>query len=163
MSSVSFPSCVSSSGQPCGKRNRLIGYMDTNLNAAAPPPHPSGLDSSCSLFQCYVSKEGHVGSRALWIATGSVDGGASGGCHRRPSSSLEVGDGTLLQELAVTANRPETEAILLAHFNIPNCVNSDQSSAVGEDVLLLEEPELPIILEGRDQSSRNHNDHNHFT
>ncbi|KAG8010373.1 Cytochrome b5 reductase 4 [Nibea albiflora] len=142
--------------QPCEKRHRLIGYMDTELNNRVRPPHSSGLDS-CSLFQCYVSKEGQLSSRALWT-TGR---GASGGCHRTPSSSLEGEDGMLLQELAV-ANRTEKEGILLAHFSIPNCVNSDQSSSVGEDGRLLGEPELPVTLEGRDQSAVNHNDHNDF-
>ncbi|XP_042280466.1 melanocortin-2 receptor accessory protein 2A [Thunnus maccoyii] len=153
------------SGQPCEKRPRLIGFMDTNLDKGAPPPHPSGLDSSCSLFHCYVSKDGQGSCTALWTTVGGVGGGPSGGCHRRPSSSPEAGDTTLLQELAVTANRTEKEAILLAHFNIPNFVNSEQSSTVGEDDLLLGEPELPIILEGRDQSSmiRKHDNHNDFT
>ncbi|XP_070690889.1 melanocortin-2 receptor accessory protein 2A-like [Pempheris klunzingeri] len=149
-----------SSGQPC--EIRLIGYMDANLNNGAPPPHPCGLDSSCSLFQCYMAKEGQVSSRAPWTTAGSLGGGASGVCLRRPGDSMEAGDGTLLQELAVTAKRTEKEAILLAHFDIPNCVSADQSSAV-EEVDLLGEPELPIILEGRDQSGRNSNDHNDFT
>lgn len=162
-SSLSFLFHVSSSGQPCEKQPRLLGYMDTNLNNGAPPSHPSALASSCSLFQCYVSTEAQVSSRALWTTAGGVDVGESGGCQRRPSSSLEVGDGTLLQELAVTGNRTEKEYILPAHFSIPNCVNSEQSSTAGEDDLLLGEPLLPIILEGRDQSSRNHNDHMNFT
>nr|XP_033495462.1 melanocortin-2 receptor accessory protein 2A-like [Epinephelus lanceolatus] len=126
-----------SSGQPCEKRPRMIGYMDTNLNNRASSPHPIGLDSSCSLFQCYVSKEGQMSSRALWSSAAGVGVGASGGSHRRPSSSAEEGDGTLLQELTVTDNRTEREAILQAHFSIPNCVNSEQSSTVGEDHLLL--------------------------
>lgn len=135
---LSFPFPASSSAQPC--EIRLMGYMDTNLNNGAPPPHPCGLDSSRSLFQCYVSKEGQVSSRAPRTAAGGVGGGASGG--------LEAGGGTLLQELSVTA---EKEAILLAHFSIPNCVNSDQSSTVEEDDLLL------------DQTGRDHNDHGDFT
>uniref|UniRef100_A0A8C4H9U2 Melanocortin-2 receptor accessory protein 2A n=1 Tax=Dicentrarchus labrax TaxID=13489 RepID=A0A8C4H9U2_DICLA len=134
-------------GQPCETRPRLIGYRDTDLNNGA-PPRPSGLDS-CSLSWCCVSKE--VSSRAPCSIAGGV---GEGGRHRRPSSSLEMGDATLLQELAVTDNGMENEAILLAHFNIPNCVNSEHSSTVGEDDLLLGEPELPIILEGRDRSAR---------
>ncbi|KAF1387542.1 hypothetical protein PFLUV_G00080950 [Perca fluviatilis] len=118
------------SGQPCEKRPRVIGYMDTNLDTGALSPRPSALDSSGSLFQCFVSKEGQLNSRA----------GSVGGCLRMPSSSLELGDGTVLQELAV-----------LAHFNLPNCVDSDQSSAVGEDDMLLGEPELPITGEGSEQ------------
>ncbi|XP_035862160.1 melanocortin-2 receptor accessory protein 2A-like isoform X2 [Sander lucioperca] len=123
------------SGQPCEKQPRVIGYMDTNLNTGALFPRPSALDSSSSLFQCFVSNEGQLNSRA-----GSVGGGAPGGCLSRPSSSLELGDGTLLQELAV-----------LTHFNLPNCVDSEQSSAVGEDDMLLGEPELAIIGEGSEQ------------
>ncbi|XP_078109710.1 melanocortin-2 receptor accessory protein 2A-like [Sander vitreus] len=123
------------SGQPCEKRPRVIGYMDTNLNTGALFPRPSALDSSSSLFQCFVSNEGQLNSRA-----GTVGGGAPGGCLRRPSSSLELGDGTLLQELAVQA-----------HFNLPNCVDSEQSSAVGEDDMLHGEPELPITGEGSEQ------------
>lgn len=80
-----------------------------------------------------------MSSRALWSSAAGVGVGvgASGGSHRRPSSSAEEGGGTLLQELTVTDNRTEREAILLAHFNIPNCVISEQSSTVGEDDLLL--------------------------
>lgn len=136
----------------------MIGCTDTSLNNAAPPPRRSVLDSSCSLFQCYVSKESQVSSRALWTTGGGVGGGASGGCSRRPSSSLEAGDGTLLQELAVTPDWTGKEAVLLAQVSIPNCVNSDQSSSVGEDNLLLGDLELPIILEGR--GHRNHSDFN---
>lgn len=147
--------------QPCEKQPRLIGFTDTNLNNEVRLPHLSGLDSS-SLFQCYVSTETHVSSRALWITAGGVGGGTPGGCQSRPCSGLEVGDGTLLQELAVTANGTEKEAILLTHFSIPNCVSSDQSSPVGEDDLLLGEPELSVILEGRDQIVRNQNDHDDF-
>lgn len=77
-----------------------------------------------------------MSSRAPWTTGGGTSGG--GGCHGRPSSSSpEVGDGTLLQELAVTANRTEKEATLLAHFNISNCANCDQSSTVEEDDLLV--------------------------
>ncbi|CAK6977036.1 melanocortin-2 receptor accessory protein 2A [Scomber scombrus] len=134
-------------GQPCEKRPRLIGYMDTNLDKGAPPFHPCGLDSSRSLFQCYVSKDVQGSCTALWTTPGGVGGGASGG-HMRPSSSQEEEeeedeeeevDTTLLQELAVTANRMENEPILLAHFNIPNFVNSEQSLTIGEDDLLLRE------------------------
>ncbi|XP_019120918.1 melanocortin-2 receptor accessory protein 2A [Larimichthys crocea] len=147
-----------SMAQPCEKRHRLIDYMDTELNNRVRPPHSSGLDSSCSLFKCYVSKEGQLSPRALWT-TGR---GASGGCHRRPSSSLEGEDGILLQELAVAANRTEKEGILLAHFSIPNCVNSDQSSSVVDNEQLLGDPELPVTPEGWDQSAVNHSDHNDF-
>uniref|UniRef100_A0A8C9XZ07 Melanocortin-2 receptor accessory protein 2 n=1 Tax=Sander lucioperca TaxID=283035 RepID=A0A8C9XZ07_SANLU len=113
------------SGQPCEKQPRVIGYMDTNLNTGALFPRPSALDSSSSLFQCFVSNEGQLNSRA-----------ASAG----PAAVWSWGDGTLLQELAV-----------LTHFNLPNCVDSEQSSAVGEDDMLLGEPELAIIGEGSEQ------------
>ncbi|XP_053183622.1 melanocortin-2 receptor accessory protein 2A [Scomber japonicus] len=108
-------------GQPCEKRPRLIGYMDTNLDKGAPPSHPCGLDSSRSLFQCYVSKEVQGSCTALWTTPGAVGGGTSGG-HMRM----------------------ENEPILLAHFNIPNFVNSEQSLTVGEDDLLLGDP--PVSL-----------------
>ncbi|XP_030014365.1 melanocortin-2 receptor accessory protein 2A [Sphaeramia orbicularis] len=142
------------SGQQCEKRARLIGYLDTNLSNEAPPPHPHGVDTSRCVFQCYTSNKDPRSSRALW----TTDGGGSGpgGSH---SSGLEVGGGVLLQEVAVTDNRTEKDAaVLLAHFNIPNFVSSEQSSTVGDDDLLLGETELPIILEGRDQSNRS-NDH----
>ncbi|XP_039973969.1 melanocortin-2 receptor accessory protein 2A isoform X2 [Xiphias gladius] len=126
--------------QPCEKRLHLTGYMDTSFNNGPPPAQPSGPDSSCSPFRCYVSREGQVSSRALRTSAGGGGGGASGGCHRRPSSSLEVGGSALLQELAVTPDRTGKEAIPLARFNIPNCVNSEQSSTVGEDNLPLPKP-----------------------
>uniref|UniRef100_UPI0037E84F7F melanocortin-2 receptor accessory protein 2A-like n=1 Tax=Semicossyphus pulcher TaxID=241346 RepID=UPI0037E84F7F len=139
-----------SSVQTCEKQPHLIGYMDTNLNNVTLHSHPGGLNSPCSLLHCYVSKDVQVGSGAQWTtAGGGVDGdGASGGDDRRRSCSVEeVGGALLLQELAVTANRTDIDTVLLSHFNIPNTVNSD---AVGE-LLLLGAPELPIILEGRDQ------------
>lgn len=154
----SFPVC--SSGQQCEKRARLIGYLDTNLNNEAPPPHPHGVDTSRCVFQCYASNKDPRSSRAPW--TTGVDGGGAGpgaGGSHGCSGGLEAEDGVLLQEVAVTGHRTDKDAaVLLAHFNIPNFVSSEQSSTVGDDDLLLGESELPIILEGRDPSNRS-NDH----
>lgn len=44
----------------------------------------------------------------------------------------------------------DNEAAFLAHFNIPNFVNSELSSTLGEDDLLLGEP--PIIMESETHS-----------
>ncbi|KAK2844086.1 hypothetical protein Q5P01_010745 [Channa striata] len=132
-------------GQPCDKQQRL-GHVDTNIKDVARPPHPNSVESACALFQCYVSKESQVSSRALWTSTGGL-----GGCERRPSSGREVDECMLLQELEERVDRTHKDAVLLAHFSIPNCVGSEQSSTVGDEELLLAELELPIILEGRNQ------------
>uniref|UniRef100_A0A7N8YAN9 Uncharacterized protein n=1 Tax=Mastacembelus armatus TaxID=205130 RepID=A0A7N8YAN9_9TELE len=116
--------------QPCEKQPCLTGYMDASFNNGA-------LPCQSLPFQCYISKEGQVSSRKLWTSVGSEGRGALGGCYMSASSSLEVGDSTFLQELTVTANATQKEDILLAHFSIPNCVNSEQSSSSGEDSLLL--------------------------
>ncbi|XP_026149976.1 melanocortin-2 receptor accessory protein 2A [Mastacembelus armatus] len=142
--------------QPCEKQPCLTGYMDASFNNGA-------LPCQSLPFQCYISKEGQVSSRKLWTSVGSEGRGALGGCYMSASSSLEVGDSTFLQELTVTANATQKEDILLAHFSIPNCVNSEQSSSSGEDSLLLSKQELPVFLERRDQSSSNRNDDIDFT
>uniref|UniRef100_A0A3Q3L584 Uncharacterized protein n=1 Tax=Mastacembelus armatus TaxID=205130 RepID=A0A3Q3L584_9TELE len=127
---------VCNSRQPCEKQPCLTGYMDASFNNGA-------LPCQSLPFQCYISKEGQVSSRKLWTSVGSEGRGALGGCYMSASSSLEVGDSTFLQELTVTANATQKEDILLAHFSIPNCVNSEQSSSSGEDSLLLSKQELP--------------------
>uniref|UniRef100_A0A3Q3L412 Uncharacterized protein n=1 Tax=Mastacembelus armatus TaxID=205130 RepID=A0A3Q3L412_9TELE len=119
--------------QPCEKQPCLTGYMDASFNNGA-------LPCQSLPFQCYISKEGQVSSRKLWTSVGSEGRGALGG-----------------------SNATQKEDILLAHFSIPNCVNSEQSSSSGEDSLLLSKQELPVFLERRDQSSSNRNDDIDFT
>ena len=61
---------------------------------------------------------------------------------------MEVGVSCALQGAAMLGgNRTDhREAMSLSHFNIPNVVNSEHSSTLEEDDLLLGEP--PIIMEG---------------
>ncbi|XP_034553532.1 melanocortin-2 receptor accessory protein 2A-like isoform X2 [Notolabrus celidotus] len=123
-------------GQLCEKPPRVIGYVDATLNVS-PPSNPPGADSSCCLLCCCDSEMDAQGSSADQLtAVGGV------------SEGVEMGErvcALLLQELKVTERENDT----LAHFDVPNCVNAE---AVEENELLLEEPELSIILEGRDQS-----------
>ncbi|XP_078143413.1 melanocortin-2 receptor accessory protein 2A [Centroberyx gerrardi] len=119
-------------GEPCEKRVRLAACAD--LDDAAPPPCPRGPPSSRSLFQCFVTEEDRGSAGAPW-------------------EEEEEEDGMVLQEEPAVTGR---ESVLLAHFNIPNFVNSEQSSTLGEDELLLGEPELPITLEGRGHTGSSH-------
>ncbi|XP_036395703.1 melanocortin-2 receptor accessory protein 2A [Megalops cyprinoides] len=105
------------------------------------------LDESRSLFHCYINEEeqgrGRAGGRR---GRGQLDG-------RSSSSPGEAAASSDLQG-APSGHRTDREANFLAHFNIPNFVNSEHSSTLGDDDLLLCEP--PIIL---DSESRPHSAH----
>ncbi|KAJ8354140.1 hypothetical protein SKAU_G00217070 [Synaphobranchus kaupii] len=78
-------------------------------------------------------------------------------CEKRTRLTSCVVDISRSQDAGNKAcSRPllESEANFLAHFNIPNFVNSEHSSALGDDDLLLCEP--PIILDSasRPESGR---------
>ncbi|XP_052474132.1 melanocortin-2 receptor accessory protein 2A-like [Carassius gibelio] len=95
------------------------------------------LEESRSFFQCYINEEEREGGRAT-----------AGAGHGRTGSSTSRDQvetvGLVLQSM-VMETRAEREAALLAHFNIPNFVNSELSSALGDEDLLLGDP--PIIME----------------
>ncbi|XP_067094810.1 melanocortin-2 receptor accessory protein 2A [Osmerus mordax] len=108
------------------------------------------LDTSRSLLHCYINEE----QQGPGQRPGAGVGGAPQAGHApgRLGSPEEAG-GLGLEGVAVMGNRAERESELLAHFNIPNFVNSENSSSLGEDYLLLGGP--PIILEGDCSPNRN--------
>ncbi|ROJ29330.1 Melanocortin-2 receptor accessory protein 2A [Anabarilius grahami] len=89
------------------------------------------LEESRSLFHCYINEEERDGGR--------VTSNAGGAAHGR------MGSGGLVVQSMGMETREEREAALLAHFNIPNFVNSELSSTLGDEDLLLGDP--PIIME----------------
>ncbi|XP_016353405.1 melanocortin-2 receptor accessory protein 2A [Sinocyclocheilus anshuiensis] len=95
------------------------------------------LEESRSLFQCYINEEEREGGRAT---AGAAHGRTGSGDSRDQVETV----GLVVQNM-VMETRAEREATLLAHFNIPNFVNSELSSALGDEDLLLGDP--PIIME----------------
>lgn len=93
------------------------------------------LEESRSLFHCYINEEERDGGRA------TSDAGRTGSGHSRGQVEAV---GLVVQSMGMET-RAEREAALLAHFNIPNFVNSELSSALGDEDLLLGDP--PIIME----------------
>ncbi|KAG5856879.1 hypothetical protein ANANG_G00012610 [Anguilla anguilla] len=121
--------------EQCEKRARLascavdIGHdQDTGKKACSRPL----LDESRSLFHCYINEEERGGGG------GGVKGRGGGGARAGQAPSLDLHG-------APASQRTDREANFLAHFNIPNFVNSEHSSTLGDDDLLLCEP--PIILD----------------
>ncbi|XP_030637912.1 melanocortin-2 receptor accessory protein 2A [Chanos chanos] len=131
------------SAEPCEKHIRLTHCLE-DLNR----PHDLEnktclsrplLEESRSLFHCYVDEEEQGGGGVLSGARRSRDQQA-GARSTAPDETV----GLVLQS-AETENRTDREAAFLAHFNIPNFVNSELSSTLGDDDLLLGEP--PIIMD----------------
>uniref|UniRef100_A0A4W5Q261 Melanocortin 2 receptor accessory protein 2a n=1 Tax=Hucho hucho TaxID=62062 RepID=A0A4W5Q261_9TELE len=151
--------------EPCKKRVRLTSCVE-DLRPPADPDnrpclHRPLLDSSLSrsLFHCYINEEqaqaqGGSRPRAGAGAVGAPRGGLVQGPGRSCSPEegvvvgMEVGVSRALQRAAMSGgNRTDhREAMSLSHFNIPNVVNSEHSSTLGADNLLLGKP--PIIMEG---------------
>ncbi len=90
-----------------------------------------------SLFHCYINEEEREGGRAT---AGAAHGRTGSGNSRDQVETV----GLVVQSM-VMDTRVEREAALLAHFNIPNFVNSELNSALGDEDLLLGDP--PIIME----------------
>ncbi|XP_064801019.1 melanocortin-2 receptor accessory protein 2A-like [Oncorhynchus masou masou] len=148
--------------EPCKKRVRLTSCVEDLRSPADPDNRPClQLDSSLSrsLFHCYINEEQAQGmSRPR--AVGAPRGGLVQGLGRGRSGSpeegvvvgMEVGVSRALQGDAMLGGdrTDHREAMSLSHFNIPNAVNSEHSSTMGADDLLLGEP--PIIMEGECRS-----------
>uniref|UniRef100_A0A8D0GJI5 Melanocortin 2 receptor accessory protein 2 n=1 Tax=Sphenodon punctatus TaxID=8508 RepID=A0A8D0GJI5_SPHPU len=88
-----------------------------------------GTEESRSLFHCYVNEVEHL-DRAK---------------QNQKAPVLEIN--IHFQEAARSSGRLEEERSCLMKFNIPNFVNTDQNSSLGEDDLLISEP--PIVLESK--------------
>eukprot|EP00067_Danio_rerio_P042798 XP_021328701.1 melanocortin-2 receptor accessory protein 2A [Danio rerio] len=130
--------------EPYEKRMRLTSCAD-GLGRQRETDGRTGLsrpllEESRSLFHCYINEEEREGGRAVTDA-GALTHGRSGIGNSRGQVE-EVG---LVVQNMVLESRAEREAALLAHFNIPNFVNSELNSALGDEDLLLGDP--PIIME----------------
>ncbi|KAL8186128.1 UNVERIFIED_CONTAM: Melanocortin-2 receptor accessory protein 2, partial [Gekko kuhli] len=92
-------------------------------------------EESRLLFHCYINEVENLDSTK---------------CHKAPvlDSSIHF------QEVARSTGRVEEGLSCHTKFNIPNFVNSDQNSSLGEDDLLISEP--PIILESKPVSQALH-------
>ncbi|XP_062323626.1 melanocortin-2 receptor accessory protein 2A-like [Osmerus eperlanus] len=148
--------------EPCEKRHRLGTCVvdincpqDTSDKALSRPL----LEESRSFFHFYISEEEQQG----W-GHGAVVGQAE-----RPRGRLAVLSTCGIEEddeeeLAMTGEdaaglclrglpkdgKGDGGKDFLSHFNIPNFVNSEHSSTLGDDDLLLCEP--PIILDSQSQT-----------
>lgn len=125
-------SCVEELGRPREPDNTRAGL-----------PRPL-LEESHFLFNCYINEEEQAGERSL---------SQTHRAHTQSSSSESSGQvktGRLISQSTHLEMMEDNEAAFLAHFNIPNFVNSELSSTLGDDDLLLGEP--PIIMESESHS-----------
>ncbi|XP_072536155.1 melanocortin-2 receptor accessory protein 2A isoform X2 [Salminus brasiliensis] len=133
---VHLTSCVEELGRPRDADNARAGLSRPLL------------EESRFLFNCYINEEEQAGERSLDRA----------GRAHAPSSSTESSGQVETVGLVVQSTQVETgednEAAFLAHFNIPNFVNSELSSTLGDDDLLLGEP--PIIMDSESHSHSTH-------
>ncbi|XP_055066714.1 melanocortin-2 receptor accessory protein 2A [Misgurnus anguillicaudatus] len=130
--------------EPYEKRMRLTSCAEglsrqRNTDARAGLSRPL-LDESRSLFHCYINEEEREGVR---VSLGDTDTAINGFTGSGGSNGQVETVGLVVQNM-VMETRAEREAALLAHFNIPNFVNSELS-ALGDEDLLLGDP--PIIME----------------
>lgn len=149
------PVSLCRNSEPCEKRLRLTS-CEEDL-AHLPDHHGSQpctsrplLDESRSLFHCYINEDEQAANRRFSGAIPVHLGGVKGSCGR--SAVAESQSAGLVREArAGDLQLPErdTSAAFLSHFNIPNFVNSELSSTLGDDDLLLVDPPLILDSEGR--------------
>ncbi|KPP78858.1 melanocortin-2 receptor aCCessory protein 2A-like [Scleropages formosus] len=126
--------------EPCEKRPRLTSCMvdiGINKNLGNKVCSQPLIDESRSIFQCYINEKEQCAGR--------VSQDEQGWLSSRNSSSLQVEQ---------TDHKKEKDANFLSHFNIPNFVNSEHSSMLDDDDLLLCEPPLIVDSESRPSISR---------
>ncbi|XP_053351139.1 melanocortin-2 receptor accessory protein 2A [Clarias gariepinus] len=124
---VHLTSCVEELGRPRESENTRAGL-----------PRPL-LEESRFLFNCYINEEEQAGERAFSQSRRAQTQPNSGELSGRVKTGGPVGLNAQLDMME------DNEEAFLAHFNIPNFVNSELSSTLGEDDLLLSDP--PIIME----------------
>ncbi|KAI5106478.1 melanocortin-2 receptor accessory protein 2A [Silurus meridionalis] len=129
---VHLTSCVEELGRPRDPENTRAGLPQ------------SLLEESSFLFNCYINEEEQAGEPSLSRARRAHTRSNSNELSGLVKTSGVIGQNTQLDMME------DNEADFLAHFNIPNFVNSELSSTLGEDDLLLTEP--PIIMESESRS-----------
>eukprot|EP00063_Salmo_salar_P039992 XP_014014827.1 PREDICTED: melanocortin-2 receptor accessory protein 2A-like isoform X2 [Salmo salar] len=146
--------------EPCKKRVHLTSCVEDLRPPADPDNRPClQLDSSLSRSLFHINEEQAQGGSRPRAGAGVVGAsrgglvqgpgrGRSGSPEERVVVGMEVGVSRALQGAAMLGGdrTDHREAMSLSLFNIPNVVNSEHSSALEADDLLLGEP--PIIMEG---------------
>ncbi|KAL4657488.1 melanocortin-2 receptor accessory protein 2A-like isoform X1 [Arapaima gigas] len=126
--------------EPCEKHPRLascvvdIGFNKNLGNKVCSQPL---IDETRSVFQCYINEKEQRAGRASQEEEGYLGS--------RNSSSLQAEEAD---------HKKEKDANFLSHFNIPNFVNSEHSSMLDDDDLLLCEP--PLTMDSESQPSSAH-------
>ncbi|XP_076135603.1 melanocortin-2 receptor accessory protein 2A [Alosa pseudoharengus] len=149
--------------EPCEKRACLtscgedMAHLSEHQGSQPCASRPL-LDESRSLFHCYINEDEQAANRCSSGATSHLGGVRGSGPRSSVIGSQLAG---LVQEAWVSggASLPERDpSTFLAHFNIPNFVNTELSSTLGDDDLLLVDPPLILDREGRGPTDT-HGDH----
>lgn len=143
----------------------IDGHQDENDKAFSRPL----LAGSRSYFNFYINEEDkghgkqkveekragkHTGARAEQGTFNRNGGVSSSGMDEMEEDIEEAGVHQQLTGL-IEQRKTERECTFLSHFNIPNFVNLDHSSTLGEDDLLYEPS---VILERQSKSHDAHFD-----
>ncbi|KAM4528779.1 melanocortin-2 receptor accessory protein 2A-like isoform 1-T3 [Fundulus diaphanus] len=134
----------------------IHGHQDENDKAFSRPL----LEGSRSYFNFYISEEGQAHEKEKPEDKRSYTKGKAG--RHRCSSEIdemdedneESGGHQPLNGL-IEKSKTDRECAFLSHFNIPNFVNLDHSSTLGEEDLLYEPS---VILERQSQAHHAHCD-----
>ncbi|XP_077018470.1 melanocortin-2 receptor accessory protein 2 isoform X2 [Tamandua tetradactyla] len=108
--------------------NSFVSEFGRSLEPDKVFSHQSNEESR-SIFHCYINEVEHMDRAKACLQTTALD------------SDVQF------QEAIRSSRKPEEELNRLMKFDIPNFVNTDQSSSFGEDDLLISEP--PIVLENK--------------
>ncbi|XP_062848158.1 melanocortin-2 receptor accessory protein 2A [Trichomycterus rosablanca] len=135
------------SSEPCEDCVHLTSCVE-ELGRPREPENRAGLSrpllqESHFLFNCYINEEEQTGEQALHRARRVHTLSSSSESSGPVKSRGRAGQSTQVEM------REDDEAAFLAHFNIPNFVNTELSSTMGDDDLLLCEP--PIIMDSESQ------------
>ncbi|XP_028253595.1 melanocortin-2 receptor accessory protein 2A [Parambassis ranga] len=138
----------------------IDGHPDENDKAFFRPL----LAGSRSYFNFYINEEDQGQGKkkiedksAVTHNRARVQQGTSNGLRGNSSSGLEELEEDIMEAVGhqplsglIEENKKDRECAFLSHFNIPNLVNLDHSSTLGEDDLLYEPS---VILEHQPQNA----------
>lgn len=138
----------------------IDGHQDENDKAFFRPL----LAGSRAYFNFYINEEDQGQGKkkiedksAVIHNRARVQQGSSNGLRGNSSSGLEELEEDIMEAVGhkslsglIEENKKDRECAFLSHFNIPNLVNLDHSSTLGEDDLLYEPS---VILEHQSQNT----------
>lgn len=142
--------------RPEGRLVDINGHQDENDKAFSRPL----LEASRSYFNFYISEEDQTHEKQKAEDKRSSTKG-KGGRHRHSAEidemdeDMEESGGHQPLSGLIEKSKTDRDCAFLSHFNIPNFVNLDQSSTLGEDDLLYEPS---VILERQSQAHNAHCD-----